>query len=316
MYRRRGYREACRRREKFRANLQKILAGVSVVCIIIVCAAVAFRTRKATQTVEARTTFMQATTVSMKTDVIQAATATGKGGAVQAAVTDKRDATQAAKTEAEVSSDTVGDTGSREAGIQAESIIIIDPGHGGIDGGCVFDDIVEKDINRMIAVRVVTQLRNMGYEAELSRQGDEYIDKMERVENANAKNALVYVSIHQNSCEDHRVQGIETWYDGSDTARDSGRLARLIQQETVRNTGAVCRELVSESDLCVTSKSTMPACLIETGFLSNKEEREKLATKEYRDKIAAGIAGGIDLYLNPDSISADTDLERNETGTY
>lgn len=62
--------------------------------------------------------------------------------------------------------------------------------------------------------------------------------------------------------------------------------------------------------------STMPACLIETGFLSNKEEREKLATKEYRDKIADGIAGGIDLYLNPDSISADTDLERNETGTY
>ena len=44
----------------------------------------------------------------------------------------------------------------------------------------------------------------------------------------------------------------------------------------------------------------MPACLIETGFLSNREEREKLVTKEYRDMLADGIAGGIHMYLNSD----------------
>ena len=153
----------------------------------------------------------------------------------------------------------------------------------------------------MIAVQVVARLRKMGYEAELARQGDEYIDKMERVENANAKNALVYVSIHQNSCEDRSVEGIETWYDGSDKSRDSGRLAELIQQETVRATGAKSRELVSESELCVTSKSTMPSCLIETGFLSNRNEREKLASKEYREQLADGIVSGISLYLDSKS---------------
>lgn len=299
MYRRGRYRRSRRRREELKEYLQKILIGVSVVCIIIVCAAVALRTRKATQTVEARATFMQAAAVPMKTDVIQAAAVSGKSDAVQvAAVTGKKDDMQAAKTGNGAPSAKVRIMENEETETWERPVIIIDPGHGGIDGGCVFDDIVEKDINRMIAVQVVARLKKMGYEAELARQGDEYIDKMERVENANAKNALVYVSIHQNSCEDRSVEGIETWYDGSDKAKDSGRLAELIQQETVRATGAKSRELVSESELCVTSKSTMPSCLIETGFLSNRGEREKLASKEYREQLADGIVSGIILYLD------------------
>lgn len=302
MYRRGRYRRSRRRREELKEYLQKILIGVSIVCIIIVCAAVAFGTRKATQTVEARATFMQAAAVPMKTDVIQVAAASGKSDAVQAAaVTGKKDEIQAAKTGNGALSAKTEAVENEEAETRERPVIIIDPGHGGIDGGCVFDDIVEKDINRMIAVQVVARLRKMGYEAELARQGDEYIDKMERVENANAKNALVYVSIHQNSCEDRSVEGIETWYDGNDTTRDSGRLAELIQRETVRATGAKSRELVSESELCVTSKSTMPSCLIETGFLSNRGEREKLASKEYRAQLADGIVSGISLYLDSKS---------------
>ena len=174
-----------------------------------------------------------------------------------------------------------------------------------MDGGCVFDDILEKDINRMIAAQVVARLRKYGYQAELAREGDAFIDKMERVENANAANALLYVSIHQNSCEDDSVEGIETWYDGSDQTRNSGWLAQCIQQETVQATGAKGRELVSHEELCVISKSAMPSCLIETGFLSNQQERDKLATKEYRDQIADGIVRGIVRYLTSDEDSGD-----------
>ena len=272
MYRRRGYYRSRRRREELKAYMQRILTGVTIICIIIVCVTVAFRTRKATQRVEAETTLVQASAMVVKTETVKES--------------DGR---------AQEDTDSVGESKKEEG---QSSPIIIDPGHGGIDGGCVFDDVVEKDINRLIAVQVVSRLRQMGYQAELARQRDEFVDVLKRVENANRKDALIYVSIHQNSCEDKSVTGIETWYDGNDTKRDSGRLAQLIQQETVRETGAVSRELMSESDLCVTSKSTMPACLIETGFLSNKEEREKLMTREYRDQIAKGIAGGIHLYLN------------------
>ena len=266
MYRRRGYRRSRRRRKEQQRYLQRILLGVSVLCIIIACAAVAVKTRKATQTVEAATALMQAADMTVKTQDMK------ESGAEDDAP-------------AEVD--------------EPVSTIVIDPGHGGMDGGCVSGDVVEKDINRMIAARVVVKLNRMGYQAELAREGDAYIDKKERVENANARNALLYVSIHQNFCEDDSVAGIETWYDGTDTERDSGRLAQLIQQETVGETGAVSRELVSESDLCVTSKSNMPSCLIETGFLSNQEERSKLITDEYRDQLAEGIARGIDRYLNP-----------------
>ena len=266
MYRRRGYRRSRRRRKEQQRYLQRILLGVSVLCIIIACAAVAVKTRKATQTVEAATALMQAADMTVKTQDMK------ESGAEDDAP-------------AEVD--------------EPVSTIVIDPGHGGMDGGCVSGDVVEKDINRMIAARVVVKLNRMGYQAELAREGDAYIDKKERVENANARNALLYVSIHQNFCEDDSVAGIETWYDGTDTERDSGRLAQLIQQETVWETGAVSRELVSESDLCVTSKSNMPSCLIETGFLSNQEERSKLITDEYRDQLAEGIARGIDRYLNP-----------------
>ena len=274
MYRRRGYRRSRRRREELRAYMQRILTGVMVICIIIVCVTVAARTRKATQRVEAETALMQAQAVIVKTETVK-------------------------ETVKQLQED-VAYAGVKKEEERQDSVIIIDPGHGGVDGGCVFDNIVEKDINRLIAAQVVARLREMGYQAELARQGDEFVNVLERVETANRKDALLYVSIHQNSCEDRSVRGIETWYDGSDTAKDSGRLAQLIQQETVRETDAVSRELVSESDLCVTSKSSMPACLIETGFLSNREEREKLVTKEYRDKLADGIAGGIHMYLNSD----------------
>ena len=68
------------------------------------------------------------------------------------------------------------ETAMQEAQSEETSVIVIDPGHGGVDGGCVFGNIVEKDINRMIAARVVVRLREMGYQAELAREGDEYID--------------------------------------------------------------------------------------------------------------------------------------------
>lgn len=180
-----------------------------------------------------------------------------------------------------------------------EPVIIIDAGHGGEDNGCGFDNIMEKDINLEIAKLVKQKLKDLGYPVEMAREDDTYIAKEDRVEEANKNNALIYVSIHQNSCPDSNVKGIETWYDGEDTTRDSVRLAKLIHQETVKSTQAVERDMISDNSLCVVDKTQMPACLIETGFLSNAEERVLLQTKEYQEKIAEGIVSGINLYFHP-----------------
>lgn len=183
----------------------------------------------------------------------------------------------------------------REPGV---SVVVIDPGHGGEDEGCEKDGIQEKDINLAIAGMVRDELAGMGYQVVMAREDDTYIAKEERVKNANIWKADIYVSIHQNTFEDENVEGIETWYDGSAGA-DNERLARLVHQETLKSTGAAARELRGDSELHVTKETSMPSCLIETGFLSNQEEREKLATPEYQQQIAAGIVCGIDLYFHP-----------------
>lgn len=151
MYRRRGYRRSRRRREELRAYMQRILTGVMVICIIIVCVTVAARTRKATQRVEAETALMQAQAVIVKTETVK-------------------------ETVKQLQED-VAYAGVNKEEERQDSVIIIDPGHGGVDGGCVFDNIVEKDINRLIAAQVVARLREMGYQAELARQGDEFVTR-------------------------------------------------------------------------------------------------------------------------------------------
>lgn len=178
-------------------------------------------------------------------------------------------------------------------------VVVIDPGHGGEDEGCTGEEITEKDINLKIALLVRSKLEDMGYQVIMTRETDCYVAKEMRVQMANEYPADIYVSIHQNASEEQEANGVEVWYDGNDETKDSIRLARLLHQQTVRKTGASERELQGESALHVTQKTEMPACLIETGFLSNQEEREKLVTEEYQEQIAEGIAQGIELYFHP-----------------
>ena len=180
-------------------------------------------------------------------------------------------------------------------------LIVIDAGHGGEDSGCVEGGIYEKDINLQIALLTKSKLEEKGFQVMMPRSTDEYLEKEERVELANSYQADAYISSHQNTYEgsDKSVSGIETWYDGADSTRDSGRLALLVHRETIKSTGAAERELLNGSDFYVTGKTLMPACLIETGFLSNPQERNLLLTAEYQEKIAEGIAEGVDLYFNP-----------------
>lgn len=269
----RRYNRRRRKRAEIRGYLRTLVWVLTVICIIVVAVAMAIQTN-ASKVVAAEAATEEQVFID-ETKVIDVA---------HAVTSDSRRAAAAAV---------------KSAQAEADRAIVIDPGHGGMDGGCVFAGIVEKDVNRKIALLVEDKLREKGYRVVLARKGDELVDKADRVEEANRQNARLYVSIHQNSCEDDSVSGIETWYDDNDATGESRRLARLVQQETVKSTGASDRALVSDPEMCVTSKSKMPACLIETGFLSNQTERKNLDTAEYQNKIAEGIANGIDLYLNP-----------------
>ena len=178
-------------------------------------------------------------------------------------------------------------------------LIAVDAGHGGMDSGCRGKGVTEGEINLQIAFLVKRKLEEKGFRVMMPRQNDEFLSKEERVELANSYQADAYVSIHQNTYEgsDKSVSGIETWYDGADKSRDNRRLAQLIHRETLGCSGARERGLIDSAELYVVSKTLMPACLIETGFLSNPQECADLSASAYQERIAEGIAEGIYQYF-------------------
>ena len=184
---------------------------------------------------------------------------------------------------------------------RGDILIALDPGHGGEDEGCSREEVFEKEINLAIARAAETKLLEMGYQVMLTRENDGELTLEERVSKANQAGADLYVSIHQNACEEQssNVSGIEVWYNEDKGDGGSKRLAQLIHNYSLLSTEAKDREVIADKGLYVIRETDMPACLIETGFLSNKAERENLAGEEYQEKLAQGIVNGIDYYFFP-----------------
>ncbi len=194
--------------------------------------------------------------------------------------------------------------------------VYLDPGHGGTDEGCARGGVREKDLNLAIALLVREQLKEKGYQVIMSRETDIYVAKEARVAEANRSGADIFISIHQNATEEGAgVNGMEVWYTQDSDGHDSKRLAQLIRQQTLKSTEATERELRSDADFYVTKNTSMPACLIETGFLSNAEERRKLNLAEYQQQIADGIVQGIAYYFHPKTMYLTFDDGPSEENT-
>lgn len=173
--------------------------------------------------------------------------------------------------------------------------IVLDAGHGGKDQGASGGDAIEKEITLAIAKKAEAILKENGYKVKMTRDDDTFVELEERAEYANRKEAKVFVSIHCNSSESGEGNGIETYYTEQKDGH-SQQLAQLIQENVVAQTAARDRE-AKTADYAVIVGTNMPAALVETGFLSDSNERELLQQKEYQDKLAKGIAEGIIAYL-------------------
>lgn len=177
-------------------------------------------------------------------------------------------------------------------------LIIIDAGHGGEDEGCNYGDINEKDLNLELAYMLKSSLESKGFCVLFTREGDEQISLEERVKIANDAKGDLFISLHQNASEDKDVHGIETWYcKGSN--EENERFAKLVQQYVVLYCKEKDRGIVDTDTLYVTRECNMPSCLLEVGFLSNEQERNKMISKEYKEKIIEGLADAVELYFNP-----------------
>lgn len=176
-------------------------------------------------------------------------------------------------------------------------LVVVDPGHGGYDNGSNIDGIYEQEITLEISLCLVEKLKELGYDTLLLREdNDTHLFPEERVEMAEDAHGDVFVSIHLNTYDgSESVSGMETWYCEKNPGGEE--LAGMVQKAASKATGARDRGLKIAKDLIVIRDTTMPSCLVETGFLTDKAEREALMTKEYQEKVAEGIAQGIDDFI-------------------
>jgi N-acetylmuramoyl-L-alanine amidase len=221
--------------------------------------------------------------------------------------------------------------------VQGGVIVVIDPGHGGMDSGAVAQGVVEKDLNLDVGLRVARLLADAGLNVKLTRQDDHYVPLETRVEIANALPGAVFVSIHFNDAQGEgraavgRASGIETYYSGakegtpaasglswvslfhggksanpptpSEAVQAGAVLADSIQRSLIENTAAPDRG-IKEAGLYVTRRVLGPAVLVEGGFVSHPQEAHLLQDPVYRQTIAKSIAEGILHYLQKAQPSA------------
>lgn len=176
---------------------------------------------------------------------------------------------------------------------------MLDAGHGGKDQGTSYEDVLEKDLNLEITKKVKSLLEDADYQVLLTRSKDTLMDKHERADYANNKKPDVLVSIHCNFLESGQADGIETYYD-PDKQEGSQPLADKIQAHIIEKTGATDRGSRADNFVVITD-TTMPAALVEAGFLSDAAERALLQDEAYQKKLADGIASGIIEYMEAQS---------------
>lgn len=189
--------------------------------------------------------------------------------------------------------------------------VVIDPGHGGADPGAIgVNGLYEKTVNRAISLKLRDELVRRGYTAVLTSETDQTLSLQERVNIKERLKADVFVSIHANWYHSPDVSGtLVLYYDNrypqpqypaspemAALTPKSRELAQLVVDEVSRSAGTVNRGIVPSS-VYVVRNGTMPSILVETGFLSNPVEAEKLKDEEFQRKIAIGIANGIERFL-------------------
>ena len=170
--------------------------------------------------------------------------------------------------------------------------VVLDPGHGGTDYGAIREGINEKDITLDLTQRVASILKSKGYKYALTRTEDVFIGLQERCDYTEAENPQIFVSIHVNSAVATEPYGIETHY----YHEPSKELADIIQKHLINNINTKDRGVI-KSKFYVINHTDVPAVLVETGFISNPDERADLITEKRKQATAKAIAEGIIEYL-------------------
>ncbi len=173
--------------------------------------------------------------------------------------------------------------------------VVIDPGHGGIDPGAIgIGGLREVDVLWPVSMEVTRLLEQQGIRVVLTRTDNRTVELQPRVQIAQRANADVFVSIHANAISMSRpdVNGTETFF----ASAEGRRLAQAIQSSMIQATGMRDRG-VKSARFYVIRNTTMPAVLVELGFVTGAEDAPRLSDPAFRSRMAQAIVRGILQYV-------------------
>jgi N-acetylmuramoyl-L-alanine amidase len=215
--------------------------------------------------------------------------------------------------------------------------VVIDPGHGGKDPGAIgYRGVREKDVNLKLSRLLARRLRARSFNVVMTRDNDRFIDLEERTVIAESSGGDVLVSIQANASRRKSLRGIEIYYPDENherhtlelAARENGirknevdglartvarlrvseasvhsrRLADFVHDDITDGLGQTYRGVtdlgVKKGPFYVLFMSSMPAILIETGFVTNRQDAKLLRSERYLDTLAGQIAAGLGHYRN------------------
>jgi N-acetylmuramoyl-L-alanine amidase len=236
-------------------------------------------------------------------------------------------------TETATADDAVGEASSESTSTAVEDtvttrsslVVVIDPGHqrtgnnakepvgpgasetkakvtGGTHGNT--SGLYEYELNLQISLKLKNELESRGYTIIMTREShDVDISNSQRAEVANNANADAFVRVHANGSENTADHGALTICQtasnpyNADKYEQSYALSKCVLDKMVENTGAL-RERIWETDtMSGINWSKVPSTIVEVGYMTNPEEDLKLASEDYQNKIAVGIANGIDEFF-------------------
>lgn len=227
--------------------------------------------------------------------------------------------------------------------MRAVQTVVLDPGHGGRDPGAIgVGGVREKDVTLALARALREELAGRGFRVVLTRDDDRTLSLEERTAVAEAARGDLFVSLHANAARRRSVRGVETYFldenherhsltvaareNGVDRAEvnalqrtlarlrvhevspQSRQLAELIQQQIVRGMPRPYRPVgdlgVKKGPFYVLFLSTMPAVLVEAGFLTNGTEAKRLRDRAYVSAMAEQIAEALTRYRDATSVAS------------
>lgn len=189
-------------------------------------------------------------------------------------------------------------------------IILLDPGHGGPDGGAGEEGALEKDISLSVSKKLRDYLQEQGALVIMTREEDKDLaedgtrgysrrkveDLKKRLAMINESEANFFVSVHLNSIPSQKWSGAQTFY--APQLKENAKAAKFIQDELRINLENTDRKAKPLNSVYILKNAKKPGVLVEVGFLSNPTEKQLLKTEEYQEKVAASIYKGMLRYFS------------------